>query len=60
MTDPGKDGKIGTKDDKAVRISSAAYDARSRTVTLAPRGTFRRAPKFRVGMRGTVSVMATA
>lgn len=60
LTDPGKDGKIGTRDDRAVRIASAKYDAASHTVTLTPRGSFSRTPRFRVGMRGTVSVTATA
>jgi hypothetical protein len=34
----GKDRKLGTKDDKTLRLVSASYNARSHVVTLKPRG----------------------
>ena len=32
----GRDKKLGTKDDKAVALASASYDAKKLTVTLIP------------------------
>ncbi len=33
----GRDGRLGTRDDKVIRLRSATYDARTRRVTLTPR-----------------------
>jgi hypothetical protein len=35
----GKDKRFGTKDDKPVKIASAAYNSGANTVTLKPKGT---------------------
>ncbi len=37
---PGKDKKFGTKDDKGVKLGSAAYNATTHTVTLIPKQAF--------------------
>jgi hypothetical protein len=38
LTQPGKDKKYGTKDDKKVKIASAQYDPATRTIALVPKG----------------------
>ena len=38
LTQPGRDKKYGTKDDKVVAITSALYDPGSRSASLMPKG----------------------
>ena len=59
LTEPGKPGKHGTKD-KIDKITSATYDPSTKTLTLVPKGTFRRPVAFRVAVLGSASVMALA
>jgi hypothetical protein len=35
---PGRDGRLGTRDDVPIAIGSATYDPTVRTVTLVPAG----------------------
>jgi hypothetical protein len=51
ITDPGRDGKIGTKDDRVVRVVSAGYNATTHVLTLTPKGTFSRKGPFRVSVK---------
>jgi hypothetical protein len=63
VTDPGKDGKLGTKDDRIVRLGSAKLDAKLHTVTLTAKGAFSRRSPYRVAIRGgdstTLRALAT-
>ena len=59
LTDPGRDKKFGTRDDRALRVLSASYNGTGKTVTLIPKGTFSRRPRFRVGMLGTAAVLTS-
>lgn len=59
LIEPGKLGKPGTKD-KVAKITGATYDSSTKTLTLAPKGTFRRPVAFRVGIVGSASVTALA
>lgn len=59
LTEPGKPGKHATKD-KIDKIASTTYDPSTKTLTLVPKGTFRRPVAFRVGVVGSASVMALA
>ncbi len=52
VTDAGKDGKLGTADDRVVKIKAAKFDASKRQVTLTPKGQFSRKTPFRVAVRG--------
>jgi hypothetical protein len=38
LVSPGKDKKLGTRDDKTVVLTSATYDPVARAVTLTPKG----------------------
>ncbi len=59
VIEAGKDGKLGTRDDRRVTIKSARYALATNTVTLIPKGTFSRKAKFRVAIGGD-SVFAVA
>src|SRR6185503_15808652 len=36
LVGPGRDGRLGTADDRPIPLTSAVYDAATRTVTLSP------------------------
>jgi hypothetical protein len=58
VVEAGKDGILGTKDDKSVKLTSATYNAKTNQVTLTPKGTFARTARFRVTITGEATVTA--
>ena len=59
LTDAGKDRRFGTKDDRVLKIKAFSHDASNKTLTLSPRGTFRRRSPFRVSPPGQATVAAS-
>jgi hypothetical protein len=51
----GRDGKFGTRDDIAIKLKSAVYDATAHAVTLSPARRLPLSRKFRLTVRGTIA-----
>ena len=51
LVSPGKDRKLGTKDDKAVALKSASQDSTSRATTLVPNAKLAAATGARLTIR---------
>jgi len=49
----GPDGRLGTRDDRRIRLGSASYDPVTRTVTLGPVERLRLRAAFGLTVRGT-------
>jgi streptogramin lyase len=53
---PGRDRRFGTRDDRMIRIDSAAYDPATNTVTLSPNRRLDRHRPFQLTLRGMTGV----
>lgn len=60
LVKPGRDRKIGTRDDVVSRFRASRYDAATRTLTLTPRGTLSAAGTFRLRLNGVADRMGRA
>jgi uncharacterized repeat protein (TIGR01451 family) len=62
IVDPGRDGRFGTRDDRVIRVKSAALDSSGRIVVLTPaeRLPLNRAFRLTINGSGSHSVTDTA
>ena len=50
---PGRDGRLGTADDRPIPLTSAVYDAATRTVTLSPNRLLNVHFRYRITVNGS-------